>query len=71
MKIFFGPMGSTWGLRVPNLAPNRGIFSKVNGIDPLGSGGYPITFSAMVDFIGDKPASGVMWEDIEARGREI
>ena len=31
----------------------------------------PIPFSAMVDFIGDKPASGVMWEDIEARGREI
>ena len=21
----------------------------------------PITFSAMVDFIGDKPASGLMW----------
>ena len=45
MKIFFGPMGPTWdphgASRVPNLAPNREIFSKVNGIDPLGSGGHP------------------------------
>ena len=32
------PLGAS---RVPNLAPNRGIFSKVNGIDPLGSGGHP------------------------------
>ena len=34
---------SFWSSRFPNLAPNHGIFSKVNGTGPQGSGGHPHT----------------------------
>ena len=30
-------------LRVPILGPNRGMFSKLNGPSPLGSGGHSYT----------------------------
>ena len=34
------PLGTS---KVPNLAPNRGFFKKVNGTGPLGFGGHPHT----------------------------
>ena len=30
-------------LRVPILGPNHGMFSKLNGLSPLGSGGHSYT----------------------------
>ena len=33
-------MGPPGVLRVPISGPNRGMFSKLNGPSPLGSGGY-------------------------------
>ena len=36
-------MGPPGVLRVPILGPNRGMFSKLNGPSPLGSGGYSYT----------------------------
>ena len=37
------PWDPPWVLRVPILGPNRGMFSKLNGLSPLGSGGYSYT----------------------------
>ena len=42
-NIFLVPGDPLGPSRVPSLAPNRGIFSKVNGTGPLGSGGHPHT----------------------------
>ena len=42
-KYFLVPLDPLGASRVPNLALNRGIFSKVNGTSPLGSGGHPHT----------------------------
>ena len=36
----WGSPGVLWG---PILGPNRGMFSKLNGPSPLGSGGYSYT----------------------------
>ena len=42
-KYFLVPWNLFGASRVPNLALNRGIFSKVNGTSPLGSRGHPRT----------------------------
>ena len=36
-------MGQSGVLRVPNSGPNRGMFSKLNGPSPIGSGGHSYT----------------------------
>ena len=51
-KYFLVPWDPLGASRVPNLAPNRGIFSKVDGTSPLGSGGHTQTIFSNGRFYG-------------------
>ena len=63
------PLGAS---RVPNLAPTRGIFSKVNGTSPLGSGGHPHTifsngrfYQRQSSFGGDVPQDNFLMNSLK------
>ena len=57
-------------LRVPILGPNRGMFSKLNGPSPLGSGGHSYTsfsigrfYAQWNSFGGDVSYDGAFHKD--------
>ena len=54
----FGPMGPPGVPRVPISSPNLGIFSKLNGPGPLGSGGHSHTIFSNGRFQGAQRSFG-------------
>ena len=50
LKENFGPTGPPGVPGVPISGPHRGIFSKLNGPGPLGSGGYSHTSFSTGEF---------------------